>query len=210
MSDTVFLSIKQISQVHKMDIFLSDIADVYCANRNVESRCRAIKIKGIHKDQDKSCRYVGSVMDVVKKIEEIDSTIQIQNLGETDFIVDYEPEKKIRMSWQWVKTAFVCLVSFFGGAFAIMSFNNDANVSQVFGQIYEAVMGVPSEEPNILEMSYSVGLAVGIIGFFNHFSKIQVTKDPTPLEVEMRLYEDDVNKTVIQNRGRKESGVDVT
>lgn len=208
MNATVFLSINQITQVHKKDIFLSDIADVYCSEKSVESRCKAIKITGIR--GEKSCRYIGSVMDVVQKVQETDSQIQIQNLGETDFVVDYEPKAGICLPWQWAKTLFTCVISFFGGAFAIMTFNNDANVSKVFSQIYEAVMGSPSDGTTILEASYSVGLAVGIIVFFNHFFKIAVTKDPTPLEVEMRLYEDNINKTLIQNHGRKESSVDVT
>ena len=62
----------------------------------------------------------------------------------------------------------------------------------------------------VLEVTYSVGLAVGVILFFNHFCKWKLNTDPTPLEVEMRLYEDNISKTLIQNDGRKESGVDVT
>ena len=46
--------------------------------------------------------------------------------------------------------------------------------------------------------------------FFNHFSVWKLSTDPTPLEVEMRLYEDNISKTLIQNDGRKESGIDVT
>lgn len=40
--------------------------------------------------------------------------------------------------------------------------------------------------------------------------KWKLTEDPTPLEVEMRTYEDDICKTLIQNNGRKEKEVDVT
>ena len=34
--------------------------------------------------------------------------------------------------------------------------------------------------------------------------------DPTPLEVEMRLYEENIGKTLIQNDSRKEQEVDVS
>ena len=51
---------------------------------------------------------------------------------------------------------------------------------------------------------------MGIIVFFNHFAVAKLSTDPTPIEVEMRLYEDNINKTLIQNDGRKESGIDVT
>ena len=91
-----------------------------------------------------------------------------------------------------------------------MTFNNDANVKDVFQEIYTLVMLREPEGVTVLELSYSVGLALGVTVFFNHFSRTKLNLDPTPLEVEMRLYEDNVNKTLIQNSGRKESGNDVT
>ena len=39
---------------------------------------------------------------------------------------------------------------------------------------------------------------------FNHFGGRKITEDPTPMEVEMRVYEDDVNKTLIEQEKRKE------
>lgn len=39
---------------------------------------------------------------------------------------------------------------------------------------------------------------------------IKLNTDPTPLEVEMRLYEDNISKTLIANDGRKESKIDIT
>ena len=38
-------------------------------------------------------------------------------------------------------------------------------------------------------MPYSLGLAIGITVFFNHFSRRKETKDPTPIEIQMTLYE---------------------
>ena len=46
--------------------------------------------------------------------------------------------------------------------------------------------------------------------FFNHFTSWKFSLDPTPLEVEMRLYEENVNKTLIQNEERKEDDIDVS
>ena len=91
-----------------------------------------------------------------------------------------------------------------------MTFNNDVSVSDVFKELYLVVMGTESTGFTILEIAYSVGLALGIIVFFNHFAVVKLNTDPTPIEVEMRLYEDNINKTLIQNDGRKESGIDVT
>ena len=53
-------------------------------------------------------------------------------------------------------------------------------------------------------------IPVGILLFFNHFTSWKFSLDPTPLEVEMRLYEENVNKTLIQNEERKEDDIDVS
>ena len=65
-------------------------------------------------------------------------------------------------------------------------------------------------EQTPLEVGYSIGLPVGILLFFNHFTSWKFSLDPTPLEVEMRLYEENVNKTLIQNEERKEDDIDVS
>ena len=208
MTQTVYVKLSQITQVHKKDVFLSDIADVYCSDKSTASRCKAVKVQTIHSDQEK--RYMGSIVDVVQKISENVPEAEVNSVGETDFIIDYQPSKKPMYTWQWLKTIFVCLVCFFGAAFAIMTFNNDVSVTDVFSEVFSLVMGYESGGFTVLEISYSVGLAVGIIGFFNHFAAIKLNTDPTPLEVEMRLYEDNISKTLIANDGRKESKIDIT
>lgn len=208
MSKTLYLNIAEITEVHHTDVLLKDIADIYCDDQNTMNKCNAIKVKHIKLPENR--RYVESVMDVIKKIQDLDSSIQVNNVGKTDFIIDYQKEKKTGYTWEWIKTIFVCLICFFGAAFAIMTFNNDVSVTDVFKEIYLLVTGNESSGFTVLEISYSIGLALGIIVFFNHFCKIKVNTDPTPLEVEMRLYEDNISKTLIQNSGRKESGIDVS
>lgn len=61
----------------------------------------------------------------------------------------------------------------------------------------------------ILEYCYSIGLGVGIIIFYNHFGPKKLTKDPTPIEVEMRKYERDINQTLIDGHNRDDGKVDV-
>ncbi len=208
MTQTVYVKISQITQVHKKDVFLSDIAEVYCSDKSTASRCKAVKVQTIHGDRE--ARFMGSIVDVVKKLSQQVPEAEVNSVGETDFIIDYQPPAKPNYAWQWCKTIFVCLVCFAGAAFAIMTFNNDASVLDVFKELYRLVMGRESDGLTVLEFGYSAGLAVGIIVFFNHFAKWKLSTDPTPLEVEMRLYEDNINKTLIQNDGRKESGVDVS
>ena len=104
---------------------------------------------------------------------------------------------------QRIKVFFVCLISFFGTAFTIMAYHNDVGINDVFTEIYRMVMNQEPAGLNTLEVSYSVGLAAGIILFFNHVGGRRLTKDPTPIEVAMRNYEEDVDKTLIVQAGRE-------
>ena len=49
-----------------------------------------------------------------------------------------------------------------------------------------------------------------MIVFFNHGINHKKTDDPTPLQVQMRLYEEDVNKTIIMNSSRNGNTIDVS
>lgn len=204
---TVYLNISQITEVHSKDVFLKDVAKVYCSDTNIQNKCRCLKIKHIPADENK--RYMESALDVIEQLEKLDSEIEVNNIGEVDFIIDYQKPSPPAYFRQWCKTIFVCIICFCGAAFAIMTFNNDVDVTNVFNEVYKLIMGQDSNGFTILEISYSIGLAGGIIVFFNHFAKIKINTDPTPLEVEMRLYDDNINKTLIRNDGRKESKVDV-
>ena len=82
-------------------------------------------------------------------------------------------------------------------------------MTKMFGQIYELVTGTKSDGFTVLEFTYSIGIAIGILTFFNHFGKRRFSVDPTPIEVEMRLYENDLQTTLIENISRKEQELDV-
>ena len=72
------------------------------------------------------------------------------------------------------------------------------------------IAGEASDGFTILEVTYSIGLAIGIIVFFNHIGGRRITKDPTPIEVEMRIYEDDVNNALVETADREGKTIDVS
>ena len=111
---------------------------------------------------------------------------------------------------QTVRLIFVMLISFFGTGFTIMAFHNDISINRLFSRVYEQVMGYTPQGYTILEIAYSLGLAVGIIVFFNQIGGRRLTKDPTPIEVEMRVYETDVNKALIETADREGKTIDAS
>lgn len=208
MSETVYLKLEKISMVKEKTVRLNQVGKLWCSNKNLEERCGKLEILEIQADTDQ--RFVMSVMKVIELLGKMDQSIQIANLGETDFIIDYQPRQGGSRWWNWIKTLFVCMTMFIGGAFAIMTFNNDGCVSEIFQQMYLSVTGMEADGITVLDIAYSIGLPVGILLFFNHFSKVSFSKDPTPIEVQMRGYEAEVNDTLIQNASREESEIDVS
>ena len=83
-----------------------------------------------------------------------------------------------------------------------MTFNNDVDVPTLFQQITSQVTGQSGNAFPALAISYSVGIGLGVLFFFNHFGHIKLTDDPTPMQVQMRLYENDVNTTIVEDQER--------
>lgn len=207
MSDILYLKIDRNIQVDHVDVTLGDVAKMECTNLSVKNRLRTLKLLKIK--AEKSDRYIFSVLKVVELIHGIYPSLEIQNVGEPDFIIEYESPAYAHDRWSFVKVIVLCILVFFGSAFSIMAFNNDVGVNEVFRQVYRLVMGKESNGFTVLEITYSLGIAVGIIVFYNHFGGKRITKDPTPMEVQMRLYEDDVNTTLIEGCNREETDIDV-
>lgn len=200
--DTLYLKIDKNVQAREETVYLKDIAQINCSTKPIENKVKTLRlptevVKG-------PGRYVFSVFDVIEVIQKEYPNLSISNLGETDFVLTVEAPKRFDDAVGWVKTGIVCLLSFFGGAFSIMAFNNDVDVTKLFGQLYETFTGEASDGFTLLEISYSIGVGLGILVFFHHFSRKKGISDPTPLEVEMRTYEDEIDLTLIASGNRKE------
>lgn len=204
----IYLKLEQITEIRQKDVFLKDVAQIYCRDEKLQNRAGALKVMSIR--DPRRHRYVMSALDVIRRLQDMEPSLKVRNLGETDFIIAYKPPAPSHYLWEWAKTLFVCAVCFCGAAFAIMTFNNDVSAADVFREIYRLVMGREAEGPTLLEGAYCIGLALGIIVFFNHFAAAKLNTDPTPLEVEMRLYEDNISKTLIAQSARKEKKPDAT
>ena len=198
--NTVYLNLREITELHKPDIQVKDVAEIYCSDTHVQNRCASLKIKTIREQKRK--RYVENALNVIRILEASDPSVTVNNVGKVEFIIDYQPRVKQKLFWQWCKTMFVCMICFCGAAFAIMTFNNDVDIPALFEQIYTQVTGQPTTGNTVLEISYSIGIGLGILFFFNHFGRMKLTNDPTPMQVQMRLYEDDINTTIIEDISR--------
>ena len=203
MSDTLYIQTEKNVEVHSPDVYLQDVAKLSCCNSSVLNRNKVRKIFTI--PQDKPGRYVVSAMDLIDEIQKKEQSVDVNHIGEPNFVITYETQKHKHVAYSWFKTVLVSLVTIVGAAFSIMTFNTDVDTSGLFFHIYKQFTGNISDGYTILELTYSIGIGLGVIFFFNHFGGKRLTQDPTPMEVEMRLYEDDIDTTIIEQAERKEN-----
>ena len=198
-TETLYLKIDSNVLVHQKNLIVKDIAQTARANSSVQNKVQTLKLSNLQ--ISKPGRYVKSVLDVLEAIQKEYPSLKIENLGEADFIITYEEEKGKSRLIGYLKTILVSVLSFFGAAFSIMTFNNDVDIRGLFADVYLLFTGQTSDGFTVLELAYSFGLGIGIILFFNHFAGKRIETDPTPMDVQMHTYEQDVNQTIMSNYG---------
>lgn len=199
-SATVYVKIPQKVLLTEPQANLGQLGTVWCEEKALAARCMALRVCSFQEGVPEL--KSGSLIDITKQIQQMAPGTQVQNLGETEFLMLYQPKKTSK--WLGVvKTVLIFLVLFCGAAFSILTFNQDVDVSKVLDTLYELVTGRMPAGTTWMEMGYAIGLPVGILGFYNHFSRRKKLGDPTPLQVQMRQYEKNVNQTVLENDSRR-------
>lgn len=201
MNENVYISFSKCTEIQTEKIRLMDVADVWCANASILVQIKSLVIGKVDGTKDNALAF--KVIDVIQILEQKLKHISVVNIGEPEFLVVYKRKKKNCAIWQAMKIIFICLIVFCGGAFAIMAYGNDIDIGNLFRVITEFFVGSNEEKSKILELSYSVGLSVGIILFFNNWGKRKKVKDPTPIQMSMRNYEEEIYKTIIENNVRE-------
>lgn len=205
--ETLYIKAERNIEVQKEKVCLSDMAKLTCADSNILAKAKSLKVYQFR--ENGPVREVVSIVKIIEMLQEIIPNVSIENLGETDTIIERVKVNRHKGLPQAMKIVFVSLISFFGTAFTIIAYHNDIGIVDVFARVHELVMGTQTDGFTILEVSYSIGLAAGIIVFFNHIGGRRITTDPTPIEVEMRIYENDVNTALVETADREELTIDV-
>lgn len=193
--DIYIKPVKKASLKEQKDVYIKDISEVY-APENILKRVKNIKVLEIKDNESKN--HLISIIDIINAIDKAMPGHTINNVGEIDTVVEYSAIKKEENKiFQNLKVFFVTIILLAGSSTAIMSFHSDAQISKVLENYYYIFFNERIENPLLLDLPYSIGLALGIIVFFNHFSGKKITSDPTPIEVEMSTYEASVTDNII-------------
>lgn len=200
-SEVVYLKLPQSAQVVNRKILLQDVAEIYTSDTEAEKKIGNIILYTV--GGDKNQKLIFSVMKIIESIQKEHPNLQIINIGESDFIVEYKIPLTPKKGMEYFKLVILSLIVFIGAAFTIMTFNTDVSVGEVFDNLYYLVMGTKKNTGSVLEIAYSVGILIGILGFYNHFKGQKLHDDPTPIHIEMRNYEEEMNKAIIKDADRE-------
>ena len=196
----LYIKLDEHVRTEKKDVPLSEVAGVYCQDEELKSQAEKVIVYSFQEGEKE--KAVFSLIYIYKKIYEcMGSNIQIHSVGASECLVDWIQEKRPSKLLGYVQVVLVGLVTFFGAAFTIMTYNADAGVPDVFRTLYEMFTG-RSGGNGVLELTYSIGIGIGVIVFFHHFEK-KGRKTPTAMEVQMNKYEKDVVDSYVKYEERR-------
>lgn len=196
--NTIYIRMRHRLQVRPHDsIKLQDVAQIIAEDSLLEKVKDCIVYTVSEKDQN---IIILDVMKVIPILTNRVEQINIEIIGQSQTIVEVV-YKKIGVSIPLF--ILIWLLLFFGAALAIMNFHEDVSMQAVHQRIYKIITGKENIKPLILQIPYSIGLGLGMILFFNHVFKKRLNEEPSPLEVEMFNYQQDLDRYVIINENEE-------
>lgn len=144
-------------------------------------------------EQDGNLMLVDMLI-IIKKVKELVPNIQIEYYGEPHTLVELiKPARSPNI----FLLILVCLLLFVGSGLAIMNFHADVSMMEVHQKMYELITGEKINHPLLLQIPYSLGIGAGMMIFFNRVFKKRFNEEPNPLELEMFMYQENLNHYVI-------------
>ena len=207
MEHTIYIKAPQCIEVKNCDVSLKDFLTIYTTDEQQKQNILSLPIHTFEKN--KKDQAVISILKVIEVITKHYPDADVENLGEGDFILSYQPQSRYEKVKEHIFTFFICMVAFFGGGYAIMAYNTDVGAKELFTYLSMLFLGNPKTGVIYLSITYSLGLTFGMLLFFNHLGNKKLTSDPTPLEVQMRLYEKDISTTIIKDISRRGENIDI-
>lgn len=186
---------------------IGDLGKIYCEESTVVNKIKTLQVYRLQSSDHSRC--VIGVLKVIELIHQEYPAYTIDIVGETESIIERISDKHKLPLWDGIKIIFISAVCFFGTMYTIMSYHNEISIIDLFADMYTMATGLESDGFTALEAAYSIGLSLGIIVFYNHLGKRKLTPDPSPVSVEMRTYEDDVNRSIVELANREEKTIDV-
>ncbi|GIN96471.1 stage V sporulation protein AA [Siminovitchia terrae] len=198
MENTVYIQMKRRLTINKSSSMkLGEMAQIIAPERMKDLRQMVV----LSKTSDIEKKFIVlDVMTVISKITSRYPDSDIQVIGPSETIIELVEKRRSVPSFLFV---LVWLLLFVGSGLAIMNFHEETSMQTMHQKIYWMMTGKINSTPYIVQIPYSLGLGLGMILFFNHLFKKRINKEPSPLEIEMFNYQQDLDQYVVLNKHKE-------
>jgi len=188
---------QRVQVLQHQKVTIGDVAQIVASDEKEEE----VKKYIIHEvtPEDKHLIVI-DVMRLIGTIHVKDPNAEVQTVGPAQSILEIQMKQKTLAPVYFV---LVWLLLFTGSALAIMNFHEDVSMQLVHQKIYYMITGHYKDQPLLLQIPYSFGLGMGMILFFNHLFRKRLNEEPSPLEVEMFNYQQDLDQYVIVHENKE-------
>lgn len=179
------------------DVHLGDVAHLLS---DPERENELLKLVLMRPQKQDGNLILVDMLQIIAKIREHIPGVVVESLGKPHVLVELveKPRKPSKILF-----VLVWVLLFFGSALTIMNFHADVSMMEVQVRIVEMITGKKDQHPYLFQIAYSLGIGFGMIVFFNHLFQKKWNEEPTPLEVEMFLYQENVDQYVVAEEYEK-------
>ncbi|RDW21999.1 stage V sporulation protein AA [Oceanobacillus chungangensis] len=194
MTTIVYLRMKKNIDFSEMqEVQLKHIAYVSSTEPLLNKKLENTPIYRITK-KDKNIVVMDSFL-IIDHLTNIFEAIEIQLIGHSQTIIRVVPKKKpINIFF----VSVVWIILFIGTAMTIMNFHYDVSMQEVQQKLHYLLTGEQNQYPLWIQIPYSLGLGIGTLLFFNHWFNKRFNEEPSPLEVEIYKYQQDLDNYLNQ------------
>ena len=195
---TVYIRLRHRVFIQPNDkIFLKDIAQIIAEDALHNQIGNRVLYQADAKDRN---IIIIDVMHVVEEIKKFDSMIDVQIIGPSQTIIEVVYKKR---KISPILFLIIWFLLFFGSMLTIMNFHEDVSMQDAHQRLYKIITGKSVDKPLMFQIPYSFGLGLGMILFFNHVFKKRLNEEPSPLEVEMFNYQQDLDRYVVMHENKE-------
>ncbi|MCT4509572.1 MAG: hypothetical protein N4A48_12620 [Tepidibacter sp.] len=175
------------------DLYLKDLFYIYPSqNEYLVKDIIVDHVNGVSKDYE-----IIELGDIISRINSQNSYIKVNFLEFDDLLVHFENPKKDNMLF--IRVLFVCVVLFLGSGMAIINFHSDVDMATSHKTILRVLTGSETKNLLLFQIAYSLGIGSGVAVFYNKIIPNFSKSEPSPLELEVSTFKNEVQSYIIEN-----------
>ena len=202
----IYLLIKEKAAIDtNTKILVKDVAEVYSDDKTTKNK---VENTVIYKTNDEEDWISISSIHIIEKLINKDPSFDIKVIGESEVLIEIKTRVESNKFLKILKVTLIFILLFLGAGMTIMNFHTDVDMDKSMEIIYRTLTGKQDSNPLVLTMSYSIGLGIGVITFFNRMitKNSRRKKEPGPMEIELFNYDKDMEEYILNdiNKSSKE------